>query len=129
VFGCTDVDGPLRPVEQRSCLQQVERRPDLRCARGCPGRPIVAAPHEQLKPLATDGPGFSVAGNYDVGKCGAGGGVKQLLTLGDVAEHIGCRQDRHPAADGVNISILEGMTGLDGIVGMAVSITARDWLS
>ena len=54
----------------------------------------MAALQERPKPDAADGPGLSVPGNYEVGKCGAGGGVKHL-TLGDVAEHIGCRQDWH----------------------------------
>jgi hypothetical protein len=40
------------------------------------------------KPLAADWPCLPTASDGDVGKCGAGGCVKQLLTLRDVDEHI-----------------------------------------
>ena len=64
---------------------------NLRRAGGAPGRQVIAVPQPASKPLAADRPGFSVAVNDDIGKCGADGGVKQLVTLRDVAEHIGCR--------------------------------------
>jgi hypothetical protein len=40
-----------------------------------------------------------VAGDDDVGKCGAAGCVKQLLTLRDVTKHIGCCKRQGRAAD------------------------------
>ena len=52
------------------------------------------------KPFAADRPGFSVTLDDDIGKGGAGSGVKQLLTQRDVDEHIarqalGCRRYGH----------------------------------
>ena len=63
--------------------------PDLRRARGTPGRLVIAAPQPGPKPLAADGPGFSVTIDHDIGKCHAGGGVKQLLTQRHLGEHVG----------------------------------------
>jgi choline dehydrogenase-like flavoprotein len=42
-LGGADVDCPFRAVELRPRFEQVERRPDLRCGRGFPGRLVMAA--------------------------------------------------------------------------------------
>jgi hypothetical protein len=52
---------------------------------------VIAAPQECAKALAADGPGLSVAGDEDIGKCGADSGVKQAVTPHQVVERIGCR--------------------------------------
>src|SRR5262249_37695228 len=57
-------------------------------ARGASGRLVIAAPQPAPKPFAADGPGFSVAVDQVIGKCGAGGGVKQPLAERHVHEHI-----------------------------------------
>ena len=100
MLGGADVDCPFRAVELRPRFEQVERRPDLRCARGLPGRLVIATAQPGPKPFAADRPGFSVALDDDIGKCGADSGVKQLLTPRDVDEHIarqalGCRRYGH----------------------------------
>jgi hypothetical protein len=41
MFGGADVDCPFGAVELGPCFKQVERRPDLRCARGLPGRLVA----------------------------------------------------------------------------------------
>jgi hypothetical protein len=45
-------------------------------------------PQPGSKSIAADGPGLSVTADGDVGKCGAGGGVKQVLRSDDVDEHV-----------------------------------------
>src|SRR5262249_24612408 len=61
---------------------------NLRCARGLSGRLVIAAPEPPSKPFAADGPGFSAAVHDDIGKCGAGGGLKQVITPHHVVEHV-----------------------------------------
>jgi hypothetical protein len=83
-----DVDRALRAIKLRPRFQQIQRCANLGCARGLPCRLVIAALEKGPKPLAADGPSLSVAGEDDIGKCGATGGVKQLLTLHDVAKHF-----------------------------------------
>ena len=48
----------------------------------------MATAQERAKPFAADRPGFSVALDHDVGKCGANRGVEQVLRSCDVDEHV-----------------------------------------
>jgi hypothetical protein len=52
----------------------------------------VAATQPAAKALAADWPGFPVTIDQQIGKGGAGGGVKQLLTRRNLGEHIDARQ-------------------------------------
>jgi succinyl-CoA synthetase beta subunit len=49
---------------------------------------VIAAAQPAAKALAADGPGFPVTIDQDIGKRGAGGGVKQVITPHYVAEHV-----------------------------------------
>ena len=71
--------GPMGP-SRRGGPQRVGRGrlTVSRCARRLPGRLAMAAAQPTVQPLAAYGPGFPVAIDRDVGKGGAGGGVKQL---------------------------------------------------
>src|SRR5690349_849935 len=88
MLGGADVDCSFRTIELRPRFEELERRPDLCCARSLPSSLVIAAPQERAKPLAPDGPGFSVAIELDVSKCGADRGVKQVLRSRDVDEHV-----------------------------------------
>src|SRR5262249_21411465 len=92
MLGDADVDRVLGSIKLRPRFQQIECGTDFRRARGLPGRLVIATPQPCPKPLAADRPRFSVAVDHDVGKGGAGGGVKQIITRPNVGEHVGGRQ-------------------------------------
>jgi hypothetical protein len=84
----------MGPTSRRGGPQRVGRGrlTVSRCARRLPGRLVMAAAQPTAQPLAAYGPGFPVAIDRDVGKGGAGGGVKQLARQPNRGEHILCRQ-------------------------------------
>ena len=51
VLGDADMDRPLGTIELRPRLEQIERRRERCCARGVPGRLVVAAPQPGAKAL------------------------------------------------------------------------------
>jgi len=77
---------------------------NLRRARGVPGCLVIAAPQPAPKPLTADGPGFSVvAVDQEIGKCGAGNCVKQVITRRHVDEHIGQSLGRRLVVFGLSV--------------------------
>ena len=79
VLGDADMDRPLGAVELRPRLEQIERRVERRSARGVARSPRnSAAAARRRKRSAADRPGLAVTVDHEIGKGGAGGGVKQL---------------------------------------------------
>src|SRR5262249_38907645 len=77
----------LETIELRPRLEQIERCIERPCARGVPGRLVIAPPQPGSKPLAVDRPGFAVAVDLEISVCGAGGGMEQLVTGSQGGEH------------------------------------------
>jgi hypothetical protein len=76
VLGGADMDHPLRALELRPRLEQIERRVERRSTQGLPARLVIAPPQPGSKALAVDRPGLAVAVDQEVGECGAGGSMK-----------------------------------------------------
>ena len=87
--GDTDMDRALGCIELRPGLEQIERRADRRRAQGLPGLLVITAPQPAAQAFAADRPGFPVALDPQIGKGGAGGGMKELDGRRDLEEHVG----------------------------------------
>src|SRR5262249_35432200 len=55
---------------------------------------VITPPQPAAKALAADGPGFPVTVDQEIGKGGAGGGVKELPTRLNLSEHVGLSSGR-----------------------------------
>jgi hypothetical protein len=89
ILGEADMDGALRSVKLRARLEQIEFRGKRLPGQGASRDLVIAATQPAPKALAADGPGFPVTIHQKIGKGGAGGGVKQLLTHRNLGEHVG----------------------------------------
>jgi len=77
VFSDPDVNRALGGVKLGARLKQIERRPDCLRARGAAGLLIVSTSQPMSKLPATNGPGFTMAADREIGEGGAVGVVKQ----------------------------------------------------
>src|SRR5262249_47461515 len=93
------VDAALGRIELRPRLEQIELRGYRLPTQGVSRGFVIAATQPAAKLLAANGPGFSVTVDRDICKCGAGVGVKQLLTWRHIDEHIGGSLGRRLAVD------------------------------
>src|SRR5262249_56468191 len=93
------VDAALGRIELRPRLEQIELRGYRLPTQGVSRGFVIAATQPAAKLLAANGPGFSVTVDRDICKCGASGGVKQLLTWRHIDEHIGGWLGRRLAVD------------------------------
>jgi hypothetical protein len=87
MLGDADMHRSLRAIKLCPRLKQIEHRPDRLGAQRCAGLLIVAPPQSGPEPFAANGPGLPVTVDQEIGKCGAGGGVKQLASDREVDEH------------------------------------------
>jgi hypothetical protein len=78
MLGDPDMDRTLGRIELGAGLEQVERRTDRCRAQGLPGGLVMSALQPGPQALASDRPGFPVTVDQQIGKGGAGGGVKEL---------------------------------------------------
>ncbi len=92
VLGDADVDGALGSVKLRPRFEQIELR-GYHLRPQSASRGLVIAPTQPAaKALAADWPAFPVTIDQEIGKRGAGGGVKEIATRRNLGEHVGCRQ-------------------------------------
>src|SRR6516225_4654638 len=77
VFSDSGVNRALRGVKLGARLKQIERRPDCLRARSAAGLLIVPTSQPISKLPATNGPGFTMAVDREIGEGGAIGVVKQ----------------------------------------------------
>src|SRR5262249_3102939 len=94
MLGDADVDGTLGRIKLRPCLKQIELRGDRLRAQRAPGRLVILATQPTAKALAANWPSFPVTVDQEIGKGGAGGGVKELPTRLNLSEHVGLSSGR-----------------------------------
>jgi hypothetical protein len=89
ILGEADMDGALRRLKLRPRFEQIELRGNRLPGQGASRGLVIAATQPTAKALAPDRPGFPVTIDQEIGKGGAGGGVKELLTRRNLGEHVG----------------------------------------
>jgi len=80
MFGDADMDGAFGGIKLRPRFKQIELRGDRGRAQGASRGFVVAATQPAPKTFAADWPSLPVTIDQEIGKGGAGGGMKDRHT-------------------------------------------------